>query len=146
MSGCAVLRYFFRVSTGTVGCLEKVYWYCSTGYFSQFLGDTRYFCNIFYDKKMKKMKFAQTHLPQQFCFKSWKVLEFCFKSLTVLGSFTRALPGQNSETTYPVTCKRQKKGLPFKFEGSYYRHHLNASYDCAEWQLPLAVHMVMQCL
>ena len=45
---------------------------------------------------------------------SWKVLEFCFKSWTVLESFTRALPGQNSETTYPVTCKRRKKGLPSK--------------------------------
>ena len=45
----AVLRYFF--SSGAVGTLDKKYRYRSAGTFIfQFLGSTRYFCKIFYNK------------------------------------------------------------------------------------------------
>ena len=61
-----------------------------------------------------KSRVATSWKSPGFFLLSWKVLEFCFKSWAVLKSSTRALPGQNSETTYPVTCKRRKKGLPLK--------------------------------
>ena len=44
-----VPRYLF--STGTVGTLEKVPVPKCRYFFSQFLGGTRYFCKIFYNKK-----------------------------------------------------------------------------------------------
>ena len=51
----AVPRYFF--STGTVGTLEIKYRYRSAGTFnSQFLGGTRYFGKMFYNKKKRRLR------------------------------------------------------------------------------------------